>query len=255
MIQEERFNNIVNSIRTKGAMTFKEIADLNGVSTDTARRDVDTLSEYGVIEKIRGGARWRGEELERHVYEMRNTINLEAKKELSGLITKIVKDGQTIAIGSGSTTVQIAKEIEKEYDRLMIITNDIDVVNHLSKKKHFKTILLGGFLDVDENCTYGDDCEHELEKYNVDVSILAVNSISLDKGITDFRLNQINLMKKLIDIGDKVVVASDHTKFEQRPACVSLCNLEEIDYILSDSQLNEKTKERLKEKGIRVITP
>ena len=40
----------------------------------------------------------------------------------------MLAEGQTVVMGSGSTTVEIAKYIAANYKRLTVITNDLDIV-------------------------------------------------------------------------------------------------------------------------------
>lgn len=254
MLKEERFARTIEYLKANNTASVNSIAKLNSVSVDTARRDLEVLEEYGVLDRVRGGAVWRRESLAQHVYEMRMTVNSEAKSELAPLIKKILEDGQTLVINSGSTTVEMARFIALNYKRLTVITNDLDIVSILSNKEHFRIILLGGFVDKEENATYGNQCENEVKQYNADVGVFAVNSISVDRGIRDFRLNQMEAIIKMMKISDKVAIATDASKFEKN-ACMSLCNLDEVDYILSDKGLSKDKIDQFEAKGIKVIVP
>ena len=64
----------------------------------------------------------------------------------------------------------------------------------------------------------GERCEEELSKYNADVGILSVNSVSLEKGLSDFRLNQVDVFRKMMEISQKIVIAADSSKVWK--ACV-----------------------------------
>lgn len=254
MLQEERFSNIIEFLKTNNTAAVHDLAKLNKVSVDTVRRDLDILESYGVLERVRGGAVWRRESLEQHVYEMRVMVHSEEKSQLAGLIDQVLEDGTTVAIGSGSTTVEIAKHIAAKYKKMTVITNDLDIVKILSHKEGFKIILLGGLFDKEENATYGEPCEEEIGQYNADVGILSVNSISLEKGFCDFRLNQMDTFRQIIEISDKVVIAADSSKFE-KSACMTLCGIEKADIILSDDKLQEEKKKMYREKGIEILTP
>lgn len=111
-----------------------------------------------------------------------------------------------------------------------------------------------GFYDAKENATYGVQCEEEIGHYNADVGILAINSISLDKGLSDFRMNQIDAFRKIIDISDEVIVGVDSSKFG-KTACVTLCGLKDIDVILSDDKLSAEQKKDYEKRGVKVIVP
>ncbi len=47
----------------------------------------------------------------------------------------MLAEGQTVVMGSGSTTVEIAKYIAANYKRLTVITNDLDIVKIFSTRR------------------------------------------------------------------------------------------------------------------------
>ena len=91
-------------------------------------------------------------------------------------------------------------------------------------------------------------------QYNADVCLLAVNSISFEKGISDFRLNQIDTFRKMMSISERIVVAADSTKVG-KTSCMRVCGVEEIDTLLCNSRLAPEEKEKFEAAGIEVIMP
>lgn len=252
MLREERFKNIIEFLKVNSTIKIDEILELNKVSADTARRDLEILESYGALKRVRGGAVLNSENMERQAYDMRINTHREEKASLARLTAKVVEEGQTIALGSGTTTVAIARFIAVNYNRLIVITNDMDIVKILSQKEGFSIIVLGGLFDPEENATYGEQCEKELERFNADVGIISVSSISAEKGLSDFRLEQNDVFRKIIEISKKVVAAVDSSKFE-RTACETICSIDEVDIILSDGNMTEEQKRLYMKKGLEVI--
>lgn len=253
MLKEERFAKIIEYLKINNTAKLNELAEVTGVSVDTVRRDLETLEQYGVLNRVRGGAVWRRESLEQHVYEMRTTVHSEEKKKIASLIENVLEDGKTVVMGSSSTTVEIARHIAHNYKRLMVITNDNDIAKILSENDKIKIVHLGGVLDPEENATYGKLCEEELLQYNADVCILSVNGISIEKGLSDFRLNQIDTFRRMMEISEKTVVAVDSSKFKKSSSMI-VCDIDSVDCIISDSGLDEATIDKLRQKNIDVIT-
>lgn len=254
MLQEERFSNIIELLKINRTAKVNELAKINRVSVDTTRRDLEVLEGYGILERVRGGAVWKDTNNTRNIYEVRVTVNTEKKEEIAGIVDKVLSEGQTVVIGSGSTTVEIAKYIAANYKRLTVITNDLDIVKIFSHKERFNIIVTGGLYDAQEHAIYGEQCEEEIGQYNADVCLLAVNSISFERGISDFRLNQIEAFRKMMAISDRVVVAADSTKVG-KTACMRICGVEEIDTLLCDSQLKSEERIKFETAGIEVIMP
>ena len=81
------------------------------MSVDTVRRDLEVLEGYGILERVRGGAVWKDTNNTRNIYEVRVTVNTEKKEEIAGIADRVLAEGQTVVIGSGSTTIEIAQYI------------------------------------------------------------------------------------------------------------------------------------------------
>lgn len=254
MLQEERFSNIIELLKINKMAKVNELAKINKVSVDTVRRDLEVLEGYGILERVRGGAVWKDVNNTRNIYEVRVTVNTEKKEEIAGIADRVLAEGQTVVMGSGSTTVEIAKYIAANYKRLTVITNDLDIVKIFSHKERFNIIVTGGLYDAGEHALYGEQCEEEIGQYNADVCLLAVNSISFEKGISDFRLNQIDTFRKMMSISERIVVAADSTKVG-KTSCMRVCGVEEIDTLLCDSRLAPEEKEKFEVAGIEVIMP
>ncbi len=254
MLQEERFSNIIDYLNSNKTAKVNDLARINNVSVDTVRRDLETLEGYGILERVRGGAVWKDANNTRNIYGMRMTVNIEKKIEISEMAGRVIVEGQTVMIGSGSTTAEIAKYIAANYKRLTVITNDLDIVRIFSHKERFNIIIPGGLYDFQEHAVYGRQCEDEIGQYNADVCILAVNSISFERGISDFRLNQIDVFRKMMSVSECVAVAADSTKVG-KTACMKICGIEEIDKLLCDSSLTPEEKQQFESAGIEVIMP
>lgn len=254
MIQEERLNNIVEFLKKNNTAKLHELSELNNVSLDTVRRDLKRLEQLGVLRRVRGGAVNQDINLPTLAFDGRSIVNSKEKKELASLIKDFVIDGQTIAINSGTTTLEVARVLAENFNSLTVITNDLHIIKMLSAKKNFVVIVPGGVVDPDEDAIFGDSCERDISKYNADMAILAVNAISMEKGITDFRLNQAGIMETMKEIAKEVFVVADFSKFGQISS-MNILPLSEIDYIVSDSKFPHEYRQPLEAIGIRVVTP
>lgn len=254
MLQEKRFSRIMEYLAVNDKASTEELAKLNGVSIDTVRRDLDVLEKYGVLDRVRGGAVMRRESLEQHVSELRGILNPEHKRQIAQLIAHVVEDGTTVAIGGGSTCAEIAKVMATNYKRLTVITNNLDIVKILKDNEDFKIIIPGGMVDKEENCIFGEKCEEELGMFNADVGIVSSASVSVKKGMSDFRFNIIETMLRIMSISEKVVLAVDSTKFN-KSSSMKMCEIKDIDVVISDEGIPAGESRKLRTMGIEVITP
>ena len=88
----------------------------------------------------------------------------------------------------------------------------------------------------------------------MDFAIVAVNSISLEKGITDFRMEECGIIKAMISASRRTLVVADHTKF-QRVACMNVCPLEDVSAFLTDGGLDSETAFLYRQAGADIVKP
>lgn len=254
MLQEDRFLQIVNYLKEHNVATFIELANTTGASVGTIRRDLTQLEERGMLSIVRGGAVYHKDDLTKQIFDMRGIENREYKRALSQQLEEVITDGQAIALNSGTTNMEVARYLVEHYNRVTVLTNNMQIIDILKEAEGFTLIVPGGVLQNDEHSIFGEQCEQEIGMYNLDTALLAVNSISVEKGITDFRMEEVGIVRKMIEMAQTRIVVADHTKFD-RISCMNVCSLSEIDCILTDDQVKQQQIERYEEQGVKILTP
>jgi len=255
MIKEQRFSMIVNYLVAHGTATLAELAELNGVSIDTVRNDLTELETVNLgVKRVRGGAVFHDGDKTKQPFSVRDVENKEKKLSLAKLVTDLVVDGQSVALNNGTTNVAIAKHLAEQFRHLTVVTNSLKIAQVFSTVNSNHVIIVGGTLDHSESSIYGTHCEQEILNYNIDVAILAINSISVERGITDFRVNEEGVLRAMLQTSRKVYVAADSTKFD-RIACVNICPLERISGIITDGELSDDVYRKYTDAGANIIRP
>lgn len=255
MLQEDRFLRIVNYLKQNGTATLDELAQETESSVGTVRRDLANLEKEGMLQIVRGGAISKNDDLTKQRFDMRSIEHKDEKRMLSRGLKDIIVDGQAVALNSGTTNVEVAKYLVNNYRRLTIITNNLYILRILKKAENFTLIVPGGMFDHEEYTIYGRKCEQDILSYNIDVALLAVNALSLNKGVTDFRIREVGIIRALLQSAKTRVVVADYSKFD-RIACMNVCGLDQIDYIVTDNHISEETAEKYYDIArVKVIIP
>lgn len=252
MLQENRLLQIVRYLQERNTAALEELSNLTGVSIGTTRRDLSKLQESGILSMVRGGAVFRNADLTKQIFDMRSMEHKSEKQSLAQMLTEIISDGQAIALNSGTTNLEIAHFLVSHYQRLTVLTNNLRIMNILKAGDHFTLIVPGGVFAPQEHAIVGAQCAAEILTYNLDVALLAVNGLSPSKGITDFRLPEVEIAQAMLKASTTRVVVADHTKFG-RISCMNICDLSEINYILTDSQVTEEHLDQCRAQGVRVL--
>ncbi|RHW37490.1 DeoR/GlpR transcriptional regulator [Lysinibacillus yapensis] len=256
MLQEQRHKMIESFLKHQKAVKASELAVLLDVSIDTVRRDLEILEKKGLVKKVHGGAVLiqNTDNVLNKLFSEREVKNIEKKQEVASLAIELIEEGQAIALNGGTTTIEIAKAIVDKFKRLTVITNDLRILSILGANKHFNVILTGGFFNPEEYTLYGKQCEEILSNFNIDIAFITVNAISLEHGLTDFRINEVGVIQSMLSRSKYKIVAADSSKFETS-AFINICPLKEIDLIVTDHSLPSDVLEEYSNQNIRILSP
>lgn len=146
MLARERHQHILDSLRDHGAVSVAEICSFCGVSAVTVRSDLSHLEDEGLLKRTRGGA------VPAHKYVVpvvskRLHKNPQSKHAIAAAGARLVRDGEMILVGSGSTTLAFVKELRGKED-LTIVTNSCHIIDYASCHMPNTTIIsTGGQLE------------------------------------------------------------------------------------------------------------
>ncbi|USK68645.1 DeoR/GlpR family DNA-binding transcription regulator [Peribacillus asahii] len=256
MLQEHRHQKIESFLKQHKAVKAAELASLLNVSIDTVRRDLETLEKKGTVKRVHGGAilKQNNNNVLNKLFNEREVKNLENKQEVAALAVELIEEGQAIALNGGTTTIEIAKVLVEKFQRLTIITNDIRILSILGANKHFNVILSGGFFNPEEYTLYGKQCEEILSNFNIDIAFITVNGLSIENGLTDFRIHEVGVIQTILSRTKYKVVAADSSKFETS-SYINVCPLKEIDLIVTDRSIPSNIVEDYNKANIRILSP
>lgn len=253
-MQDERFLRIIEYLREKQTAKLQDIAQLNDVSVDTVRRDLEQLEAEGLLRRVRGGAVFHNADITTQKVGIRGITHREEKQEIAAMLEHFIADGQTVALNSGTTCVEVARFFVENYRKLTVVTNNLSVVDVLARARDFTILVPGGVIDPNEEAIFGDVCEEDILEYNIDTAVFGIHAISLEKGVTDFRINQQAIMRAMMTASQKRIIVADSSKFN-KVACVNICGIDEVDAVLSDSKLPAEIYESFRREGVEVYVP
>jgi DeoR family transcriptional regulator of aga operon len=81
---------------------------------------------------------------------------------------------------------------------------------------------------------------------------MGVDGIDLEYGVTNSNIEEAILNKKMMEASLKTIVLADSTKFGKR-GFGKICNIDEIDVIITDSEISAPIAKSIKELGIELI--
>jgi DeoR family transcriptional regulator, fructose operon transcriptional repressor len=250
MLPAERRNHILSVLHKDGKIEIEAVAAELNVSPMTIRRDLALLEEQGMAHRTHGGAViYNG--LYREVpYKSKETTKMEEKERIGQEASKLVKEGHTLLLDAGTTTLAIARAI-KGIGNLTVITNDLKIALELNEDSNVRVFCLGGLVQSGLGITLGSQGEEFLSNIRVDICFVATPAIDLDWGITNPSIEKANIKKKMIKIADQVILVADHTKFYKK-AFAHVADIKDIDVLITDSKVDQKTLDAIQSLGVEV---
>ncbi|MGJ8592782.1 MAG: DeoR/GlpR family DNA-binding transcription regulator [Aquaticitalea sp.] len=220
------------------------------VSAVTIRKDLKLLEEKGLLFRTHGGASIENPYIiERSVID-KEKIYIEEKNGIAQMAASRIVENDSILIASGTTVQALSKFIEAK-NKLTVITSSLHVVLHLIKNKNIEILQLGGYVRHSSASVIGNYAEYVLKNVSCSKLFLGVDGIDLEYGLSTTNLEEAELNKKMLNAAQKVIVLADSSKFGKK-SFARICDLSQVDEIITDSGIPNATKKKLEEKDIKV---
>lgn len=247
----KRHQFILKRLKDKGQITIPELINQTKVSGVTIRKDLKFLEDKGLIFITRGGASLTNPyTIDRPIYEKVN-INADQKKKIASAALKLIGNNDAIMIGSGTTVFELAHQLQPTTP-LTVITPAVKVTLELCNRPNIEVLQLGGLIRHKSSSVAGSYAEYILDHLSCGVLFLGVDGIDVDFGFSISNLTEARINQKMIETAQVVAVLADSTKFGKR-GIGKICDIEQVQYIVTDSDVPDATIQALEETGIKVI--
>jgi len=245
MFTYERQHKILQILEKTPGVRISELSASLGVSQATVRRDLDRLCEVGQIRRIHGGAILTEREPPQAPVIQRIAQNSDEKRRIGRLAASLVREGDTVFIGSGSTTQEVARNLAGRQN-ITVITNAMPVINQLSQEEGINLIATGGFLRSSELSFIGHLTEQVLRELRPQKVIMGIQAFSLVEGLTNDYLPEVSTDRVIIQSAPEVILVADHSKFGK--VCAALvAPVTAISTLVTDSGIDANTLASLRE--------
>jgi DeoR family transcriptional regulator of aga operon len=249
---EERRSRISEIIETRERATVPELAARFGVSAVTIRSDLDALARAGGVIRSHGGA-LRREEAEDVPVVLKQTLHPEEKERIAEAAARLIRDGETIILDSGSTTARIASRIGSlRLNSLTVITNALNIAVALSELSNIRLIMIGGLYRQVSASLVGPQAEQVLRGLHADRLFLGVDSLDPEIGLMTPDVLEAQLNALMIEVSQEVVAVADASKFHRRSLSV-IAGVEKLNKLITDKSASREAVAALRARGVEVI--
>jgi len=249
MLAQERRNRLLELIRARSFAALPELADVLGVSESTIRRDVEQLEDLGTARRIHGGVLYSGASPKIPHFDASQSARWQAKKGIAQRTAPLVEDGETVILDGGSTTYEVARLLVGR--SLHVVTNSLPVANLFAADASSDLVLIGGNVCSRTGNTQGPLADKILGSLRVQKTILSVAGIK-EEGFFNNNLLLVETERAMMRAADEVIVVADSSKFG-RQSLAHLCALGAVDYLVSDSGMDQGWQQRVRAAGMQLV--
>jgi DeoR family transcriptional regulator of aga operon len=242
---------IIEELQQNGKVDVSSLSHMYGVSEVTIRNDLIQLEQKGMLIRTRGGAlRQESVSTDFALSEKRRRY-LREKQLIGKKAAEFVKNGETIIFDSGTTTMEVARNLSG-YSDLTVLTNALNIAASLTGISSCRVIMLGGMLRIKSLSLVGTQAEENLRNYSCDKLYLGVDGIDSSYGLTTPNIEEAHLNRIMIDVVKEVIIVTDSSKFQRR-SFAFIAPIDVVQTVITDEGIPEEEHKILKDMGIRVI--
>ncbi len=186
-----RRQQILNLLEETGSLDVGDLADRFAVSVVTIRKDLDDLEREGLLQRTFGGAVFSHRSRFNKSFLERAGLHRREKRAIAAAALDYVKDGDTIILDAGTTTLALAQLLKQQVKSAFIITCSVPVALELSSAG-YDILLLGGMVRNKSLALLGRETLAVLDRYRADKAFLGSSGFTAENGhaTTDSRLSK-----------------------------------------------------------------
>lgn len=251
MYAEERQGEIVERARSEGRVEVADLASALNVSLETVRRDLGALERSGALRRTHGGA----VPVERVRFEPgvseRQATRVEEKARIAEAALRFLPARGAVALDAGTTTAALAGRLPAGCE-LTVLTNCLPIASALAPEPSIKVVISGGRVRARTLAAVDDAAARFLEEFSPDVAFIGANGVTAARGFTTPDEAEAAAKRALVRSARLVVALADHSKVGKEHF-VRFARPEEVDVLVTDSSLDERSAEEFTQAGIEVV--
>lgn len=249
---KDRHNQILQLINQFGKVETKQLVVELNVSIETIRRDLNLLSQKGLLYRTHGGAVSKKTNDLGSSFQIRQRNQYEQKRSIAEQVIEYVFEGAVIGLDASTTSWHVAQLLPNI--PCSVVTNSMHNITALVNKPKIKTIATGGVYSAKYDAFYGPLSEHLLSRLHIHIGIFSC--VGIDDSGAIWESNELNasIKRKMMDASGQKLLLVDSSKFG-RQNLIRLADLSQMDTLFSNIPVSEKLIKYCQQNDVELIIP
>lgn len=246
----ERRLAIYDRLKNEKFIETKDLVKEYDVSFMTIRRDLIAMEKQGLVQLQYGGAMLNEGASVEPTFTLKEGSRPELKKEIAYEASKLINDGDVIAIDCGTTALMLARYLRNK--RVTVITNSWKTLSYLHDFDKVEVILAPGIYDRVSQGAISSSTIDFFTKYNIDKCFMSTQGIDLAKGISVPEEMDASVKRSIMSASNNKILLCDHTKFGVS-YLANFASISDFDLIVVDHEIDSHIVKEAKASGADIL--
>jgi DeoR/GlpR family transcriptional regulator of sugar metabolism len=246
---------ILEAVREAPLVRVTDLSRRFGVSEVSIRRDLAILEEMGLLRRVHGGAVALPPASLAHSYESKLRRRLDEKQRIGHAAARLIRPGDSVILDSGTTVLQIAREIARSLnslERVTVITASFPVCSELALVRGIQLFVLGGVYLPEYQTLVGPETIACLRNLHADKLFMGGDGITFEHGITAGNVLEAEVSRAMVGAAKEVVVVADSSKIGA-VGFTTIVPLSAVHKLITDVNAPPEFVEKLRASGVEVL--
>jgi DeoR/GlpR family transcriptional regulator of sugar metabolism len=238
-------------------VTVAELEEQFGVSSMTARRDLDGLERRGLARRTHGGAVLPAFTAHEDSFASRLEVAADAKRALAVAAAAAVQPGESLFLDSSTSAYHVARALLDRGVQATVITNSLPVMELVGTHPSaaIELVAVGGMLRRLTRSFVGPFAVHTVLGHIADRLYFSVKGVTADGALTDPDSLEAEVKRAMVAHSEQPVLLLDESKLTTHGRSV-LGRLADVSTVLACG-VSEDRLRRLRAAGatVEVVDP
>ena len=251
MTRQERQTLVLDAVQATGRIKVSDLAGRLRVSEMTVRRDLEELEALGALTRVHGGAISNVSRSFEPGFAARSRQHAEAKRQIGIAAARLVRDGETVIIDAGTTTLQVAQSLGRDL-RIRAMALSLFIADVLADLPSVTLMIPSAQVRQFERSFVGPATTAMLGQLTFDTAFVTVGGVDAAAGVTEYDFDDAETKKAALRCARRKVIVADSSKLGA-VAFVRLCQVSDVDILVTDSAAPEPVVDSLRAADVEVI--